>query len=110
MPLTARERAYFEPRFGQDLSGIRLHTHDAAAAAAASIDARAYTFGRDIAFARGQYRPDTAAGRHLIAMNLPIRSSRKRYRRFAARPTVSEPRRHGPTRRAPSCRKTSGRG
>ena len=42
-------------------------------------------------------------------MNLPIRSSRKRYRRFAARPTVSEPRRHGPTRRAPSCRKTSGR-
>ena len=70
MPLTARERAYFEPRFGQDLSGIRLHTHDAAAAAAASIDARAYTFGRDIAFARGQYRPDTAAGRHLIAHEL----------------------------------------
>ena len=30
MPLSARERAYFEPRFGQDLSGIRLHTHGAA--------------------------------------------------------------------------------
>lgn len=70
IPLTARQRAYFEPRFGQDLSGIRLHTHDTAAAAAAAIDARAYTWGRDIAFARGQYRPDTEAGRHLIAHEL----------------------------------------
>jgi uncharacterized protein DUF4157 len=70
MPLSPRERAYFEPRFGQDLSGIRLHTHGAAAGAAAAIDARAYTWGRDIAFARGEYRPDTEAGLHLIAHEL----------------------------------------
>jgi hypothetical protein len=69
-PLSPRERAYFQPRFGHDLSGIRIHTHDEAAAAARAIDARAYALGSDIAFARGEYRPDTGAGRHLMAHEL----------------------------------------
>jgi hypothetical protein len=30
-------RVHFEPRFGRDLSQIRLHTHDRAAAAAARL-------------------------------------------------------------------------
>lgn len=67
MPLSPRERAYFEPRFGHDLSGLRVHTGDEAASAASSINARAYALGGNIAFARGEYRPDTAAGKHLIA-------------------------------------------
>lgn len=55
MPLTPEQRAYFEPRFGQDFSDVRLHMHDEARQAARSIGARAFTYGCDIAFAKGGY-------------------------------------------------------
>lgn len=64
------ERAWFEPRFGRDLSDVRIHTGAQAQAAAAGIAARAYTYGRNIAFAAGQYRPETTEGRRLIAHEL----------------------------------------
>src|SRR3954453_18352463 len=67
-PLAADLRSYFEPRFGHDFSSVRIH--DNAAAAAQSINARAFTLGRDIAFARGEYQPNTSAGRWLIAHEL----------------------------------------
>jgi predicted GNAT family acetyltransferase len=54
-PLNAEQRAYFEPRFGRDFSDVRLHTHDQARQAAQGIGARAFTYGRDIAFARSGY-------------------------------------------------------
>lgn len=63
-------RAYFEPRFGRDFSGVRLHTHDAAAKAAQAMAARAFTVGDDIAFAAGEYRPDSPDGRRLLAHEL----------------------------------------
>lgn len=69
-PLGAAERSYFEPRFGRDLSQVRLHTHPAAAAGAKAIRARAYTLGRDIAFAAGAYRPESPNGRWLLAHEL----------------------------------------
>jgi hypothetical protein len=69
-PLSAGVRGYFEPRFGRDLSGVRFHTGGAAAQAARGINARAYTLGRDIAFASGEYAPATRAGRRLIAHEL----------------------------------------
>lgn len=69
-PLDAASRAYFEPRFGRDLSRVRLHTHDRAAAAAAGIRARAYTLQNDIAFAAGEFSPETLEGRRLIAHEL----------------------------------------
>lgn len=69
-PLPEGVRDYFAPRFGADLSHIRLHTGGRAAAAARAINARAYTFGSDIAFAPGAFRPDTQPGRRLIAHEL----------------------------------------
>jgi hypothetical protein len=69
-PLSRDLRAYFEPRFGRDLSTVRLHTGPVAAAAAERIDARAFTLGRNIGFARGEYAPDTGTGRRLIAHEL----------------------------------------
>lgn len=69
-PLSARERAYFEPRFGRNLSQVRIHTHGPAAAAAAQIQARAYTLRNDIAFAAGEFSPATLEGRRLIAHEL----------------------------------------
>lgn len=68
--LDTAERGYFEPRFGRDLSGVRIHNGTEVDAAAAGIGARAYTVGSDIAIASGEYAPDTGAGRRLMAHEL----------------------------------------
>jgi hypothetical protein len=49
-PLDRENREFFEPRFGQDLSHVRLHTSPRAAASARAIGARAYTVGENIVF------------------------------------------------------------
>jgi Domain of unknown function (DUF4157) len=50
--------------------GVRLH-HDAEAAKSAHrVGARAYTVGRDIVFAEGQYAPHTREGAKLLAHEL----------------------------------------
>ena len=67
MPLPASERAFFEPRFGKDLSHIRVHTGGTADTASQSINARAFSLGNNIAFANGQYQPGTQSGRTLMA-------------------------------------------
>lgn len=69
-PLPADLRGYFEPRLGQDLSAVRLHTGGQAEAAAAEVRARAFTVGADIAFAPGEYRPGTPSGKRLLAHEL----------------------------------------
>jgi Domain of unknown function (DUF4157) len=68
--LSPRQRAYFEPRFGRDLSAVRLHMGGRAGEAAAQMNARAFTLGRDIAFAPGEFNSETSAGRHLLAHEL----------------------------------------
>ncbi|WP_282606180.1 DUF4157 domain-containing protein [Pelagibius sp. Alg239-R121] len=69
-PLSRSDRSYFEPRFGHDLTHVRLHTGGEAQSAARGINARAYTLGNHIAFAPGQYEPETPRGRHLLAHEL----------------------------------------
>ena len=69
-PLATDMRSYFEPRFGYDLSGVRVHTHARAQAAARAITARAYTLGANIAFADGEFAPRTSEGRRLLAHEL----------------------------------------
>jgi hypothetical protein len=68
LPLDLRH--FFEPRLGRDLGDVRLHTDVVAAASASRLGARAYAQGSNIAFARGQYRPQTQEGRRLIAHEL----------------------------------------
>ena len=69
-PLPASERAFFEPRFGVDFGGVRIHQGSRAAEATRSIGARAYTLGRDVVFGRGEYRPESGAGKRLLAHEL----------------------------------------
>jgi hypothetical protein len=64
------QRQEYETHLGYDLSGVRVHTDSSAATAAASVCARAFTHGRDIAFATGQYAPETPVGRQLLAHEL----------------------------------------
>jgi outer membrane protein OmpA-like peptidoglycan-associated protein len=69
-PLDPATRSFFEERFAYDFSPVRIHTGPTAARSAESIGALAYTLGPNIAFARGQYRPDTPQSRALIAHEL----------------------------------------
>lgn len=57
-------------RPASDFSRVRVHTGGLAARSAEAVSARAYTVGRDIVFAGGQYHPGSAAGRHLLAHEL----------------------------------------
>ncbi len=63
-------RAFFEPRFGHDFSGVRVHSGAAAVQSARDVNARAYTVGSDIVFGAGQLTPGTHEGRRLIAHEL----------------------------------------
>ena len=69
-PLDAATRAYFEPRFGRDFSQVRVHSDARAAESARRVDAIAYAVNQDVVFGTGQYRPDSAVGRHLLAHEL----------------------------------------
>jgi hypothetical protein len=69
-PLPTAVRGYFEPRFGRSFEGVRVHTGPDAAAAAREVGARAFTVGSDVAFANGEWRPDTSDGRRLLAHEL----------------------------------------
>ena len=69
-PLDAATRAFFEPRFGHDFSNVRVHADAGAAESARSVNALAYTVGRDVVFAAGQYAPTAMAGKTLLAHEL----------------------------------------
>jgi peptidoglycan/xylan/chitin deacetylase (PgdA/CDA1 family) len=69
-PLPAATRVDFEQRFGHDFGRVRVHSDAAAAAAARDAGARAFATGEHVAFAHGRLRPDTAAGRRLLAHEL----------------------------------------
>lgn len=65
--LPTAERDYFERRLNADLSSVRVHPD---ASAAAETGARAFTAGRDIAMAPGQWRPGTLGFRQLLGHEL----------------------------------------
>lgn len=69
-PLDPATRAFMEPRFGADFSGVRVHTGSRAARSAQEVNALAYTVGRDLVFAPGRYSPGTESGRRLLAHEL----------------------------------------
>jgi len=69
-PLDAPTRAFIEPRFGHDFSRVRAHTDTRAAESAAAVNALAYTVGRHVVFATGQYAPETRSGRALLGHEL----------------------------------------
>lgn len=69
-PLEDSTRRAMQARLGADLSGIRVHHDEAAAASADALGTRAFTDGAHIAFGRGQYRPAQPSGQSLLAHEL----------------------------------------
>lgn len=68
--LEADVRAYFEPRFGQRLDAVRVHTGTHAARAAEAVAARAFTLSNHVVFGTGEYAPRSRHGRRLLAHEL----------------------------------------
>jgi hypothetical protein len=69
-PLDTASRDYFEPRFGQSFDNVRIHSGPEAAAAAATVRARAFTLGNDIVFGAGEHQPESSQGKRLLAHEL----------------------------------------
>lgn len=69
-PLPNPIRTKMERGIGADFSQVRLHTDQGAAQLSRSIDARAFTSGKDIFFNRGEYRPGSTGGDRLLAHEL----------------------------------------
>jgi hypothetical protein len=69
-PLDRETRAFVEPRFGHDFSGVRVHTDTRAAESARAVDALAYTVGNDVVLGTGKYALDTTQGKQLLAHEL----------------------------------------
>lgn len=59
-----------ESKMGGDFSDVQLHTGPKAAAAADSINARAFTVGNHVAFNKGEYQPGTDSGKEVLAHEL----------------------------------------
>lgn len=69
-PLDPATRAFFELRFGQDFSEVRVHTDAKAAEVAKEVNARAFTVGKELVFGEGNYSPGMDDGQRLIAHEL----------------------------------------
>jgi hypothetical protein len=69
-PLDPATRAFFEPRFGHDVSDVRTHTDAQTHDSTRAVGAIAHTVGRNIASQEGKYQPYTAVGQALLAHEL----------------------------------------
>lgn len=65
--LDAATRERLQASLGVDLSGVRVHLDDEADRLADSVEAVAFTTGKDIFFRSGMYQPETTSGFHLLA-------------------------------------------
>ncbi len=68
--LDGQTRSFFEPRFGLDFSGVRVHTDSAAAGSAQDVSAMAYTVGQNVVFGSDRFAPRSPEGQKLLAHEL----------------------------------------
>jgi hypothetical protein len=69
-PLSDGVRQPMERAFGADFGGVRVHADGQADRLNRSIQARAFTTGRDIFLRQGEYRPGSFEGQRLLAHEL----------------------------------------
>lgn len=62
LPLVPATLAFMEPRFGHEFSQVWVHTGAQAVESARTVNALAYTVGRDVVFGMEQYSPGTSEG------------------------------------------------
>lgn len=69
-PLGEGVRAPMESAFGADFGGVNIHTGKEADSLNQSLQARAFTTGKDIFFRQGEYNPESSGGKELLAHEL----------------------------------------
>ncbi|MDT9193728.1 DUF4157 domain-containing protein [Limnospira sp. PMC 1245.20] len=69
-PLDENLQSQMGRAMGADLSGVRIHQNSPANQLNQSIQAKAFTTGKDIFFKQGEYRPESRGGQKLIAHEL----------------------------------------
>jgi hypothetical protein len=69
-PLEPATLMLMEERFGYDFGNVRIHRDARANESAKSVNALAWTVGRDVVFAANNYAPTSTTGRRLIAHEL----------------------------------------
>jgi len=69
-PLDKSFRPKMEQAFGADFGKVRVHTDQRADQLSRSIQAQAFTTGRDIFFKQGEYNPSSQRGRGLLTHEL----------------------------------------
>jgi uncharacterized protein DUF4157 len=63
-------RSFMEQRFARDFSHVRIHHGPTATRLAQSVNALAFTVGRDVVFGEGQYVPQSLPGWRMLAHEL----------------------------------------
>jgi hypothetical protein len=89
-PLDPATRSYMESRFGEDFSGVRVHTDGKAAESARAVNANAYTVRQDIVFNKGRYAPETIAGKQLLGHELTHAAQQMRNGGLSSSPRGTE--------------------
>ncbi len=69
-PLSDETLSFMESRMGADFRDVRVHTGSQAEELAGGLQAKAFTYGKEVVFNRGQYAPGTREGKHLLAHEL----------------------------------------
>lgn len=70
VPLDPAVQARLEKQFDRNFDFVRVHFDEHASRSARLLNARAYTVGAHIVFAKGHYNPETQTGQWLLAHEL----------------------------------------
>ncbi|HBB32826.1 MAG TPA: hypothetical protein DDZ80_21645 [Cyanobacteria bacterium UBA8803] len=70
LSLADEVREPMEQAFGADFSGVKVHTDGESDKLNKSIQAKAFTTGKDIFFKQGEYKPESREGQELLAHEL----------------------------------------
>jgi len=63
-------QSFMNSRMGAEFSGVNVHTDTEATQLNRQLHSRAFTIGSDIYFNEGQYKPESASGKRLLAHEL----------------------------------------
>jgi hypothetical protein len=70
IPLQSGTKEKMEHAFNTDFSAVRIHTGQQASELNNAVQAKAFTYGNDIYFNKGEYKSDTYEGKKLLAHEL----------------------------------------
>lgn len=68
--LDSQTQSFMSSRMGSDFSNVKIHNDSQSAQLNQNLSAKAFTIGNDIYFNRGQYQPQSAQGKQLLAHEL----------------------------------------